>query len=105
MVDVSKCLKFHSNSFSCDHLLDTSIMHHYLNLCAEAGVQLDGLVTKCDRVITVLTFLKMEKKTDDHKRREIIDASIDRVTIWKRQWRKEKDRQRIQVGKDDGRSP
>ena len=42
-----------------------------------AGVQADGLITKCDRVVTGLTFMTME--LTDHKGRASIDAAFERV--------------------------
>ena len=41
------------------------------------GVQADGLITKCDRVVTGLTSTIMELM--DHKRRASTDAAIERV--------------------------
>ena len=94
-VDVSKCLRYHSPLLSWDHLLDTSNTHKYLQVCQEVGVQADGLVTKCDRIITSLTFVRMEKtKPDDHRRRATVDAAIERINTWKRVWRKGKGKAR-----------
>ena len=90
-VDVSKCLRFHHSNLSWDHLIDTQKTREYLHLCRDAGVQADGLVTKCDRIVTALTFIKMEKtRPDDYARRATIEAAIERTMSWKRQWRKEK---------------
>ena len=35
----------------------------YLQLCNRAGVGSDSLVTKCDRIITALTYVKLEKES------------------------------------------
>ena len=90
-VDISKCLRFHHNTFSWDGLLNTSTTMKYMNVCEKAGVQADGLITKCDRVVTALTYMRMElTRPDDHKRRSSIDAAIERVGGWKRVWRQSK---------------
>ena len=61
---------------------EMSTTNEYLQLFSDTGVQHDELVTKCDRVITAL--LRRSQKI-----RATIEASIDRVTAWKRQWQKQ----------------
>ena len=51
----------------------------------------DGLVTKCDRVITALTYYKEEKvEPRDSSRRSEIQATIERVDGWRKTYRKVK---------------
>ena len=101
-VDVSKLLRFHSSLFCWDRLLDENKTKDYLSYCQEAGVQADGLVTKCERVITTLNFLKLQKtRKDDFARRAEIDATIDRISTWKANWRKEKGKVRVADMEDE----
>ena len=48
-----------------------------------------GLITKCDRIVTALTFFKEEvvPKTDATKRSEV-DATVERVDGWRKTYRR-----------------
>ena len=94
-VDVSKCLRYHHHQFSWDYLLDCSKTRDYLEVCKKAGVQADGLVTKCDRILTCLQFMKFDMTgAGDTVKRAAIDAAMERITTWKKHWRKEKGKAR-----------
>lgn len=88
-VDVSKFLRYTSNVFNWSNLLKLKEMREYLDRCHSAKIGPDGLVTKCDRLITALRYYKMElvDNTDGSTRSEI-DHAIDRVDAWRKSYRK-----------------
>ena len=92
-IDVSKCLKYlHPKSMTFDCLLDTNGTRKFLDICSQSGVQADGLITKADRLITALTYLRSEA---DVKKRAKIDDAMERISSWKRVWRKSKGKTRL----------
>ena len=65
-------------------------------MVGKGGVQADGLVTKCDRTVTALMYLKMERTPiQDHRRRAQLNTAIDCVDAWKRTWRADKGKRRM----------
>ena len=92
-VDVSKCLKYlNPKSITFDCLLDTTKIRKFLDICSQSGVQEDGLITKADRLITALTYLRLEANV---KKRATIDDAVERISSWKRVWRKAKGKSRL----------
>ena len=63
-----------------------------LDTCSQSGVQEDGLLTKADRIITALTYLRLGA---DVKKRATIDNAVERISSWKRVWRKAKGKSRL----------
>ena len=64
-----------------------------MELCREAGTGESGLITKCDRLITALTYLKLQRTTPTQTSRhsEVIMA-MERIQSWKPSLRKMKKR-------------
>ena len=88
--------RFASKSFSWDHLLDGPKMLEYLELCKRAGTGPSGLISKCDRIITALTFVRLQKTAPDAVRRqEEIRTTIDRISRWKKPLRTERQKERV----------
>jgi hypothetical protein len=92
-VDVSKCLKYlHPKTMTFDCLLDTTGTRKFFDICKKSGVQEDGLITKADRVATALTYLRLGA---DVNKRATIDDAVERISSWKRVWRKAKGKGRL----------
>lgn len=90
-VDVGKFLRHVSPIFSWDNLLRIDKMREYLKKCSEAGVRADGLVTKCDRLITALTYYQMERVDPrDASTWSEVQHTIHRVDGWRKTYRKQK---------------
>ena len=90
-VDVAKYLRYTSPVFSWDNLFNIEKERDYLKKCSDAGVMADELVTKCDRLITTMTFYRMEK-TDprDSSTRSEVQNAIERVDAWRKTYRRQK---------------
>ena len=66
-------------------------MLEYIEVCKEAGVGPSGLITKVDRMVTGLTYLKLTlTRPGDAARLAEVDRTITRMTQWRASWRKEK---------------
>ena len=87
-VDVSKALHFVSKVFSWESLINQRSLREYLDTCKRAGVGPKGLQTKCERLVTALMYLKLEK-TDvrDVRRRAELEATTERIEAWKKVYR------------------
>ena len=71
-------------------------MLKYLELCKWAGTGSSGLISKCDRLINALTFVRLQKTAPDavRKNKEIRNA-VDKISTWKRSMRKEQRRESV----------
>ena len=89
--EVGKVLKYLRPVLSWDSLLDAEGINKYLEVAEEAGVGYAGLVTKCDRIITALTFLHLTKtKSTQSSRVSEIQTLKQRITTWKQSFYKKK---------------
>ena len=110
-MDISKAICYISKVFTWESLLDVAKLRTYLEKCERVGIKPHGLVTKCDRLITALTYYKKEKvDPKDGSKRSEIQATIERVDGWRKTYRKDNKELRILAlaehleEEDDGRS-
>ena len=74
-----------------DFLMDTQSMRKYIDKCDEAGVGPAGLLTKVDRLVTALDYVRLAKTNpSDSARISEIDTAQKRMTTWRVTIRKDK---------------
>ena len=77
-------------------------MLQYIEVCKGAGVGPSALITKVDRMVTGLTFLKLNlTRPGDAPRLAEVDRTITRMSQWRASWRKEKNTKRALARSED----
>jgi hypothetical protein len=89
--DVSKYLRFVSPKVTWQLMMDTKLLKRYVDHLKESGIGVEGILTKLDRMVYGMRYLRLEvSSSDDARTAHLCETAEKRVAQWRAALRPQK---------------